>query len=260
MNLKKEYPEIEDFFHRDSFSENDISILINDLTKQYDNKDLIKAKNVFELQMLGYKLKKEIKSQNSEYKIKKDSALSEIEKEQRKKDKKKKLEIIKKAKREYKESLKFKTHNIKTYSKTINKNNSQKNIEKVIYSKQTTAKNKVDKTLIDLKLSKIVQVNNSYDILDISDKLKWSVSRIQRLVEQKTRIKNALTLSKEEYNLCKEMFETRRKALQKQAKSEMFSKSYIKRKKKYNHSNKSAGVWDRIAVNGPGKLIYIRSR
>ena len=182
MNLEETYPEIEDFFEKDCFSESDINMLIIDLTKKYNKKDLIKARDIFELKLLSYNLKKEEeKSLKDINKVKITNYLSKIEKKQRRKGKTKKFLRIKKAKREYKESLK--------------------------------------------------QGNT------------W----------------------------IKEMYASKKKALQRQEKNKSHSKTFESPIKRSNQSYdsdvreemakyQSNGVWDKIAKYGPGKIIYIRSR
>ena len=59
LDIKDAFPEIEDFFQKDYFSESDLNELIISLTSKYYNENLSKAKNILELKLLGYKLKSE---------------------------------------------------------------------------------------------------------------------------------------------------------------------------------------------------------
>ena len=210
---------------------------------------------------LGYNLKKEEdKLVNDRGDIKKVDTLTEIEKKRRKNEKKKRLGLIKKAKREYKESLKFKTQKIKTQPKINPVNDYHTDYHRTTTHQQKETKNREGKNASNIKLPKNTENKHIYEINRIAETLKWSVSKVQILVKQKTGIKEAVTLNYNEYHLCKDMFESRRKALQKQEKLESQFKSIVRSSNRYKRTNKSAGVWDRISKYGPGKIIYIRSK
>lgn len=202
MNLKNTYSEIDDFFNRISFNESDINLLIIKLSSQYSSQELIKVKNIFNLKLLGYSLKKEEKKlAKNEDNIKKPIASFRIKNKHNKKERKK------------------------------------------------------GHSLIELK----TQDQNSFDVVSISENLQWKISIVQNIIKKRTGIKTAMKISLKEYNLCKEIFDSRQKSLQRQERINSYTKSSAKNKAS-NISKKSAGVWDRIAKYGPGKIIYIRSR
>jgi hypothetical protein len=57
MKLSDTFPEIEAFFNKKSFDSDELISLISLLNKRYKGKDLIKAKSIFDLKVLGYELK-----------------------------------------------------------------------------------------------------------------------------------------------------------------------------------------------------------
>jgi AraC-like DNA-binding protein len=113
-----------------------------------------------------------------------------------------------------------------------------------------------------------LKVKTEYPVEDLAQELQWSVRYLQRIVEQKTGIHNAITLTKKQYAKCAEAINSRKNALARQAKAERFALesspkkySYLSNNSKGNKSSEeSSGPWGEVAKYGPGKLIYIRSR
>lgn len=239
MNLVETYPEIEMFFKKNQFSDGDLDLLIQELTSKYNSIELTKVRGVFELKLLEFTLKTQ-ESQNIDKKISKNQTNNIYgDKELIKTIKARRLEKKKKAVSEYKKQF-----NIKEYPKdTVDLTNNL-----IIDSHNNEAQLKCD------------NIERMHLVSDIALKLDWSVNRIQNLIEQRTGIKNAITITYSQYKLCIDIFKARKEALKRQRKKDAINNSKGISYKHTTSSKKSSGVWDRIAKFGPGKIIYIRSR
>lgn len=257
MNFEDAFPEIEDFFQKDSFSESDLNELIISLTSNYLDQNLSKAKNILELKLLRYKLKneEEIELEKNHNNLNSDLTKSkkQLNKEKKKLAKRKRLEKIKKAVNNYKNSLLETNQNISKKLKTkgeikkkLNSNNSLKEFNESLIEPTKSSFNKASE-------------NKNYDVENLSRELNWSLKFLQTLIAQKTGKKNTKSLTEKEFDQCSEMIESRKKALKREEKQN-YKIQNVTRSKKYSYKSKKIGVWDKISLHGPGKIIYIRSK
>jgi hypothetical protein len=257
MNFKDAFPEIDDFFQKDYFSESDLNDLIIRLTSNYFNENLSKAKSILELKLIGYKLQNEenIALEKNHINLNNDLTKSkkQLRKEKKKLEKAKRLDKIKKAVNDYKKSLLETNQNISKKLNTkeknkqkLNSNNSLKEFnESFINPKKPTFKKATE--------------NKNYDVEKLAYELNWSFKFFQTLIAQKTGKKDAKSLTEKEFVQCNDMIESRKKGLKRKEKQNYKFPNVIK-SKRHSHNRKKNGVWDKISLYGPGKIIYIRSK
>lgn len=253
-------PEIDNFFSKNSFTQDELDTLVNQLKVTYNKQEYIRAKQYVDLKILGFTLTRTTSSGKKEKtkKIKpKNSWHGLVKKKSRYfiKDLSITLEIPEKEIRE----IVFKTLNISVGT-------SISFVQMVKCAKLFSRSSQIHKEKLN---SLNIENGRKFSVEKLAQELHWELKEFQSIIRNVTGRKFVRRLGKEDLIVLKPIIDQRRREVKsnhkkqvKKLKQNSQDKHVLKRTKQSFFDKKSQyHVYDKaLEVGGVGKLIYIRSK